>query len=135
MDLGQRQVLEIRGSDSCWKSGGSGRCEKSGGIDRYRKSVAATGIGNQGDEVGIEEASVISDFSDMPGIEESSDISIDMEVPCLPHVVEIVPSRDNMYQPIGLDEQAEIIPVADSKFEMGVSNSSTYPPTTYFLDL
>ncbi|KAI3680776.1 hypothetical protein L6452_35552 [Arctium lappa] len=42
--------------------------------------------------MGIEDASVISNFSDIPGIKEWSDTSVDMEVPCLPHVVEIVPS-------------------------------------------
>ncbi|KAI3680775.1 hypothetical protein L6452_35551 [Arctium lappa] len=83
----------------------------------------------------IEEASIISDFSDKPGFEESSDTSVNMEVPCLPHVVEIVPSGDNMYQCVGHDEQPKIKPVADSKFEVGVSDSSTYPPTTYILDL
>ncbi|KAI3680778.1 hypothetical protein L6452_35554 [Arctium lappa] len=114
---GQRQLSEIRGSDKC------------------KKSVAAAGVENQGGAMGIEEASVISDFSDMPGIEESSDTSVDMEVPYLPHVVEIFPSGDNMYQPVGHDEQAEIKLVADNKFEVGVSDSSTYPPTTYILNL
>ncbi|KAI3769562.1 hypothetical protein L6452_00671 [Arctium lappa] len=60
---------------------------------------AATGIGNQGGTMGIEEATVISDFSDMPDIEESSDTSVYMEVPCLPRIMEIVPfgMDDNMY--------------------------------------